>query len=179
FRQYGFVPEEYNTPALFPHDSLEAAEIDHPGETLIAAFHNVALTDVLPSDAANKIYPTISPIALPAIMRDKVLSAYEFFMFNCTSSDYGPSFCLGTVPNNPKCLQADITSAMKGRLMDRLIELLNFLVSPMYKLAIHDHIQFDPDLALPPIPHEPGVPPSTTVCGTAPTATLEHASLIG
>uniref|UniRef100_A0A915KR72 Uncharacterized protein n=1 Tax=Romanomermis culicivorax TaxID=13658 RepID=A0A915KR72_ROMCU len=43
---------------------------------------------------------------------------------------------------------------MKGRLMDQLIELLNFLVSPMYKLAIHDYIQFDPDLALPPIPHK-------------------------
>uniref|UniRef100_A0A915LEJ3 Uncharacterized protein n=1 Tax=Romanomermis culicivorax TaxID=13658 RepID=A0A915LEJ3_ROMCU len=43
---------------------------------------------------------------------------------------------------------------MKSRLMDRLIELLNFPVLPIYKLAIRDRIQFDPDPALPPIPHE-------------------------
>uniref|UniRef100_A0A915HXN5 Uncharacterized protein n=1 Tax=Romanomermis culicivorax TaxID=13658 RepID=A0A915HXN5_ROMCU len=43
---------------------------------------------------------------------------------------------------------------MKMSLMDRLIELLNFWVSPMYKLAIRDCIQFDRDPALPPIPHE-------------------------
>uniref|UniRef100_A0A915IYN0 Uncharacterized protein n=1 Tax=Romanomermis culicivorax TaxID=13658 RepID=A0A915IYN0_ROMCU len=32
-------------------------------------------------------------------MRDEVLSTYKFFMYNCTSSDHGWSFCLGTVPN--------------------------------------------------------------------------------
>uniref|UniRef100_A0A915JZT0 Uncharacterized protein n=1 Tax=Romanomermis culicivorax TaxID=13658 RepID=A0A915JZT0_ROMCU len=48
FGRYGFIPEVYNAPALFPHDSLEAAEIDHLAETIIAAFHNVALSDVLP-----------------------------------------------------------------------------------------------------------------------------------
>uniref|UniRef100_A0A915IJV3 Uncharacterized protein n=1 Tax=Romanomermis culicivorax TaxID=13658 RepID=A0A915IJV3_ROMCU len=92
---------------LFPHNSLDAAKIDHPAETLIAAFHNVALTDVLPTDSTNKIYPTISQIALPAIVRDEVLSAYQFFMLDCTLSDHGRSFCLGMVPNsfhNPKIL---------------------------------------------------------------------------
>uniref|UniRef100_A0A915HTU5 Uncharacterized protein n=1 Tax=Romanomermis culicivorax TaxID=13658 RepID=A0A915HTU5_ROMCU len=56
--------------------------------------------------------------------------------------------------NDPKRLQAAIILAMKSGLMDRLIELLNFPVSPMYKLAICYHIQFDPDPALPRIPHE-------------------------
>uniref|UniRef100_A0A915L0X9 Uncharacterized protein n=1 Tax=Romanomermis culicivorax TaxID=13658 RepID=A0A915L0X9_ROMCU len=31
-------------------------------------------------------------------MHDEVLSTYKFFMYNCTSSDYSQSFCLGTVP---------------------------------------------------------------------------------
>uniref|UniRef100_A0A915J399 Uncharacterized protein n=1 Tax=Romanomermis culicivorax TaxID=13658 RepID=A0A915J399_ROMCU len=35
----------YNAPALFPHDSLDAAEIDHLAESVIAAFHNVTLSD--------------------------------------------------------------------------------------------------------------------------------------
>uniref|UniRef100_A0A915HYR1 Uncharacterized protein n=1 Tax=Romanomermis culicivorax TaxID=13658 RepID=A0A915HYR1_ROMCU len=94
---YGFIPEVYNAPVLFPHDSLDAAEIDYLAETVIAAFHNVALSDVLPPDYANRVYPTISQMALPAIMRDGVLSAYKLFMFNCTVSDHGWSFCLGTV----------------------------------------------------------------------------------
>uniref|UniRef100_A0A915KUL1 Uncharacterized protein n=1 Tax=Romanomermis culicivorax TaxID=13658 RepID=A0A915KUL1_ROMCU len=38
-------------------------------------------------------------------------------------------------------LQAAITSAMKSNLLDRLIELLNFPVSPMYKFAIRDRLQ--------------------------------------
>uniref|UniRef100_A0A915JJN7 Uncharacterized protein n=1 Tax=Romanomermis culicivorax TaxID=13658 RepID=A0A915JJN7_ROMCU len=45
-------------------------------------------------------------------------------------------------------------SAMKSNLTDRLIKLLNFLVSPMYKLAIRDHLQYEPHPALPPIPQE-------------------------
>uniref|UniRef100_A0A915J8G6 Uncharacterized protein n=1 Tax=Romanomermis culicivorax TaxID=13658 RepID=A0A915J8G6_ROMCU len=56
--------------------------------------------------------------------------------------------------DDPKRLQAAITSAMKNGLTDRLIELLNFLVSPMYKLAIRDHLQFETDPVLPPIQHE-------------------------
>uniref|UniRef100_A0A915L2L9 Uncharacterized protein n=1 Tax=Romanomermis culicivorax TaxID=13658 RepID=A0A915L2L9_ROMCU len=206
---YGFLPDIYNTPALFPHDSLDAAEIDHLAETLIVAFHNVSLSDVLPADSIDRVYPTISRITLPTIMRDEVLSAYKFYMFDCTSSNHGWSFCLGMVPNgfrsikvltrmthlkllsarkvpkkkkkkqkdewnklpdvsddedpalqhrslfdDPKCLQAAVTSAMKSRLMDCLIELLNFPVSPIYKLSIGNHIQFDPDTALPLIPHE-------------------------
>uniref|UniRef100_A0A915I0J8 Uncharacterized protein n=1 Tax=Romanomermis culicivorax TaxID=13658 RepID=A0A915I0J8_ROMCU len=208
FSPYGFIPEVYNPPALFPHDSLDAAEINHLAEMSIAAFH-VALTDVLPADSAQKVYPAISQVTLPAIMQDEVLSAYKFFMFDCTSSDQGRSFCSGTVPNSfrnikilrrtthpklltapklpkkkkkkqkdewnkspdvsddkdpslqpkslfedPKCLQAAVTSAMKSRLTDRLIKLLNFPVWPMYKLAIGNRIQFDPNPALPPIPHK-------------------------
>uniref|UniRef100_A0A915JMV8 Uncharacterized protein n=1 Tax=Romanomermis culicivorax TaxID=13658 RepID=A0A915JMV8_ROMCU len=130
-------------------------------------------------------------------------------MFDCASSDYGQSFCLGTVPNgfrsfkvltrtthrklltapkvpkkkkkkqkdewnkspdisddedpalqprsifdDLKFLQAAVTSAMKSSLTDWLIELLNFPVLPMYKLAIRDRLQYKPDPALPPIPHE-------------------------
>uniref|UniRef100_A0A915JEY6 Uncharacterized protein n=1 Tax=Romanomermis culicivorax TaxID=13658 RepID=A0A915JEY6_ROMCU len=41
FGCYDFVPEEYNAPGLFPHDLLDAPEIDHLPETLIAAFHNI------------------------------------------------------------------------------------------------------------------------------------------
>uniref|UniRef100_A0A915HUK2 Uncharacterized protein n=1 Tax=Romanomermis culicivorax TaxID=13658 RepID=A0A915HUK2_ROMCU len=179
FGHYGVIPQVFNTPALFPHDSLDAAKIDHLAETLIAAFHNVTLSDFLPADSALRIHPTISQIALPAIMGDKVLSAYKFFMFNCTSSDHGQSFRLGTMPNgfrsikvlrrtmppklltarkvpkkmkkkqmdewnkspdvsddknpalqprlmfdDPKRLQAAVTSTMKSNLMDQLIKLL-------------------------------------------------------
>uniref|UniRef100_A0A915JYJ4 Uncharacterized protein n=1 Tax=Romanomermis culicivorax TaxID=13658 RepID=A0A915JYJ4_ROMCU len=92
--------EVYNAPALFPHNSLDTAEIDHLAEMLIAAFHNVALIEVLPAEAIDEIYPTISQIALPAIMRDEVLSAYQIFLFDCVSSDHGQSFCLGTQPNS-------------------------------------------------------------------------------
>uniref|UniRef100_A0A915J9N7 Uncharacterized protein n=1 Tax=Romanomermis culicivorax TaxID=13658 RepID=A0A915J9N7_ROMCU len=129
-------------------------------------------------------------------------------MYDCTSSDHGRSFCLGTVPNgfhsvkvlmptshpklltapkvpkkkkkkqrdewnkspdvsddedlalqlrsvfdDPKCLQAAVTTAMKSNLTNQIIELLNFPVSPMYKLAIRDRLQYD-DPVLPPIPHE-------------------------
>uniref|UniRef100_A0A915JJU3 Uncharacterized protein n=1 Tax=Romanomermis culicivorax TaxID=13658 RepID=A0A915JJU3_ROMCU len=93
FDCYGFIPEVYNALALFPHDSLDPTKIDHLAETLIAAFHNVALTDVLPANSADKIYPTISQITLTAIMGEEVLSAYKFFMFDCTHSDHGWSFC--------------------------------------------------------------------------------------
>uniref|UniRef100_A0A915KTS6 Uncharacterized protein n=1 Tax=Romanomermis culicivorax TaxID=13658 RepID=A0A915KTS6_ROMCU len=60
----------YNASALFPHDSLDAAQIDHLAESIIAAFHNVALSDVLPPDYPNRIYPTTSQVTLPVIMRD-------------------------------------------------------------------------------------------------------------
>uniref|UniRef100_A0A915J1H1 Uncharacterized protein n=1 Tax=Romanomermis culicivorax TaxID=13658 RepID=A0A915J1H1_ROMCU len=64
----GFIPKVYNAPALFPHESLDATKIDHLTETIIAAFHNVPLSDVLPPYSTDPIYPTISQIALPAIM---------------------------------------------------------------------------------------------------------------
>uniref|UniRef100_A0A915I1P0 Uncharacterized protein n=1 Tax=Romanomermis culicivorax TaxID=13658 RepID=A0A915I1P0_ROMCU len=56
--------------------------------------------------------------------------------------------------DDPKHLQAAVTSAMKSGLMDCLIELLNFPVSPLYKLAIQDRLQYKTDPALPLIPHE-------------------------
>uniref|UniRef100_A0A915HFF9 Uncharacterized protein n=1 Tax=Romanomermis culicivorax TaxID=13658 RepID=A0A915HFF9_ROMCU len=114
-------------------------------------------------------------------------------MYDCTASDHGQSFFLGTVTNgfrdvkvlmrttHPKLLttpkrpkkkkkkqkvewnkspdvsdhqdpalklrsmfddlkrlQAAVTLAMKSNLTDRIIELLNFPVSPIYKLAIRD-----------------------------------------
>uniref|UniRef100_A0A915JZX1 Uncharacterized protein n=1 Tax=Romanomermis culicivorax TaxID=13658 RepID=A0A915JZX1_ROMCU len=99
FSCYGFVPEVYNAPALFRHDSSDAAKIDHLAETLIAAFHNIALREVLPADNIDKVYPTISQIPLPAIMPDEVLSAYHFFMYDYASSDHSRSFCLGRQPN--------------------------------------------------------------------------------
>uniref|UniRef100_A0A915IY32 Uncharacterized protein n=1 Tax=Romanomermis culicivorax TaxID=13658 RepID=A0A915IY32_ROMCU len=42
---------------------------------------------------------------------------------------------------------------MKSNLTNRIIELLNFPVLPMYKLAIRDHLQYN-DPTLPRIPHE-------------------------
>uniref|UniRef100_A0A915HYT7 Autophagy protein 5 n=1 Tax=Romanomermis culicivorax TaxID=13658 RepID=A0A915HYT7_ROMCU len=99
FGHYCFVPEVDNAPTLFPHDSLDAAKIDHLAQTLITTFHIITLKEVLPADAMEKVYLTISQITLPAIMGDEVLSAYHFFMYDCASSDHGQSFCLGTQPN--------------------------------------------------------------------------------
>uniref|UniRef100_A0A915LBD5 Uncharacterized protein n=1 Tax=Romanomermis culicivorax TaxID=13658 RepID=A0A915LBD5_ROMCU len=45
---------------------------------------------------------------------------------------------------------------MKSRLPEQVIELLNFPVPPMYKLAIRDRLQFKTDQALPLIPHKVG-----------------------
>uniref|UniRef100_A0A915LAE9 Uncharacterized protein n=1 Tax=Romanomermis culicivorax TaxID=13658 RepID=A0A915LAE9_ROMCU len=42
FGRYGFIPEIYNAPSLYLHDSLEATQIDQLAETLIATFHNVS-----------------------------------------------------------------------------------------------------------------------------------------
>uniref|UniRef100_A0A915IK93 Uncharacterized protein n=1 Tax=Romanomermis culicivorax TaxID=13658 RepID=A0A915IK93_ROMCU len=56
--------------------------------------------------------------------------------------------------DDPKLLQAAVTLAMKSGLTDRLIELLNFPVSPMSKLAVRDGLQYKTDTALPPFPHE-------------------------
>uniref|UniRef100_A0A915JSE9 Uncharacterized protein n=1 Tax=Romanomermis culicivorax TaxID=13658 RepID=A0A915JSE9_ROMCU len=43
---------------------------------------------------------------------------------------------------------------MKSGLTHRLIELLNFPVSPIYKLAIHDRIKFESDPPMQSIPHK-------------------------
>uniref|UniRef100_A0A915K780 Uncharacterized protein n=1 Tax=Romanomermis culicivorax TaxID=13658 RepID=A0A915K780_ROMCU len=64
--------------------------------------------------------------------------------------------------DDPKRLKAASTSAMKSRLRDRLmsrlrdrlIELLNFPVSPMYKLAIRYRFQYENDPTLLLIRHE-------------------------
>uniref|UniRef100_A0A915KDQ6 Uncharacterized protein n=1 Tax=Romanomermis culicivorax TaxID=13658 RepID=A0A915KDQ6_ROMCU len=56
--------------------------------------------------------------------------------------------------DDPKRLQAVVTSAMKRELMHGILKLLNFPVLPTYKLAIPNHLQFKTDPALPSIPHE-------------------------
>uniref|UniRef100_A0A915JRH3 Uncharacterized protein n=1 Tax=Romanomermis culicivorax TaxID=13658 RepID=A0A915JRH3_ROMCU len=70
------------------------------------------------------------------------------------SDDEDPAVHPQSLFDDWKRLQAAVTSAMKSRLMDGLIKLLNFPVSPIYKLAIRDRIQFDSDPALPLIPHK-------------------------
>uniref|UniRef100_A0A915KTE5 Uncharacterized protein n=1 Tax=Romanomermis culicivorax TaxID=13658 RepID=A0A915KTE5_ROMCU len=51
------------------------------------------------------------------------------------SDDEDPALQPRLMFNNLKCLQAALTSAMKSGLTDQLMELLNFPVWPMYKLA--------------------------------------------
>uniref|UniRef100_A0A915IG44 Uncharacterized protein n=1 Tax=Romanomermis culicivorax TaxID=13658 RepID=A0A915IG44_ROMCU len=154
FGPYGFVPEVYNAPMLFPHDSLDATKIDHLAETLIAAFHNVALTDVLCADSADKIYSTILQIALPAIMEDEhILRPQSVILFRNgaqqfskhqninvhdtsqashpppesaqrqkdewnksldVSDEEDPALQPRSMFNDPKRLQAVVTSAMKS-----------------------------------------------------------------
>uniref|UniRef100_A0A915HGI1 Uncharacterized protein n=1 Tax=Romanomermis culicivorax TaxID=13658 RepID=A0A915HGI1_ROMCU len=70
------------------------------------------------------------------------------------SDEEDPSLQPHSLFDDPTRLQAAITSAMKSRLTDRLIELLNFLVSPTYKLAMGDHLIYETDPTLPLIPHE-------------------------
>uniref|UniRef100_A0A915IX40 Uncharacterized protein n=1 Tax=Romanomermis culicivorax TaxID=13658 RepID=A0A915IX40_ROMCU len=48
--------------------------------------------------------------------------------------------------DDPKRLQASVTSAMKSGLTHPLIKLLRVPVSPIYKLAIRNHIKFETDL---------------------------------
>uniref|UniRef100_A0A915HYI2 Uncharacterized protein n=1 Tax=Romanomermis culicivorax TaxID=13658 RepID=A0A915HYI2_ROMCU len=174
----------YNAPAPFPHNSLDAAEIDHLTETIITAFHNVALSEVLPANFAHRVYPTISQIALTGIMRGTVLNGFrsikvlmrtthpklltapkvpkkkkkkqkdEWNKSQDISHDEDPALQPRSMFDDVKCLQAAVASTIKSGLKDRLIELLNFSVSPMYKLAIRDRLQYETDPALPPIPHE-------------------------
>uniref|UniRef100_A0A915JG11 Uncharacterized protein n=1 Tax=Romanomermis culicivorax TaxID=13658 RepID=A0A915JG11_ROMCU len=70
------------------------------------------------------------------------------------SDDEDPALQPRSIFDDPKRLQAAVTLAMKSNLSDRLIKLLNFPVSPMYKLAIRDRLQYETDPGLPPIPHE-------------------------
>uniref|UniRef100_A0A915IPM0 Uncharacterized protein n=1 Tax=Romanomermis culicivorax TaxID=13658 RepID=A0A915IPM0_ROMCU len=70
------------------------------------------------------------------------------------SEDEDPSLQPKSLFNDPKRLQAAVTLAMKSGLTHRLIEILNFLVSPIYKLAIHDRIKFESDPPMQSIPHK-------------------------
>uniref|UniRef100_A0A915JTM3 Uncharacterized protein n=1 Tax=Romanomermis culicivorax TaxID=13658 RepID=A0A915JTM3_ROMCU len=97
FGRYGFIPEIYTTASLYPCDWLEAAEINWLAEMLIATFHNIPLTEIVPADSNAALFPMLSPVTSPAIMQDEVLS--KFFMYDCTSSDHGRIFCLGTQVN--------------------------------------------------------------------------------
>uniref|UniRef100_A0A915HRJ1 Uncharacterized protein n=1 Tax=Romanomermis culicivorax TaxID=13658 RepID=A0A915HRJ1_ROMCU len=67
------------------------------------------------------------------------------------SDDEDPSLQPELLYYDAKCLQAAVASAMKSSLTHRPIELLGFPVSPIYELAIHDHIAFEND---PPLPTE-------------------------
>uniref|UniRef100_A0A915HK35 Uncharacterized protein n=1 Tax=Romanomermis culicivorax TaxID=13658 RepID=A0A915HK35_ROMCU len=75
------------------------------------------------------------------------------FACDNVSDDEDPALEPQSIFHHAKCLQAAVTSAVKSNLTDWIIELLNFPVSRMYKLAIQDRLQFH-DPALPPIPHE-------------------------
>uniref|UniRef100_A0A915HPU1 Uncharacterized protein n=1 Tax=Romanomermis culicivorax TaxID=13658 RepID=A0A915HPU1_ROMCU len=55
------------------------------------------------------------------------------------SDDEDPSLQPMKIYDNPKRLQAAVVSAMKSGLMHRLIELLGFPLSPIYKLAIRNY----------------------------------------
>uniref|UniRef100_A0A915HWW5 Uncharacterized protein n=1 Tax=Romanomermis culicivorax TaxID=13658 RepID=A0A915HWW5_ROMCU len=70
------------------------------------------------------------------------------------SDNEDPSLQPRSMFDNPKRLQAAVTWAMKSEVTHRLLELLNFPVSPTFKLAICDPLQFETDPALPPIPHK-------------------------
>uniref|UniRef100_A0A915HY25 Uncharacterized protein n=1 Tax=Romanomermis culicivorax TaxID=13658 RepID=A0A915HY25_ROMCU len=70
------------------------------------------------------------------------------------SDEEDPSLQPKLIFDDPKRLQAGVISAIKRRIMHQLIELLNCPVSHTYKLAICDHIEFETDPLLPPIPQE-------------------------
>uniref|UniRef100_A0A915IL59 Uncharacterized protein n=1 Tax=Romanomermis culicivorax TaxID=13658 RepID=A0A915IL59_ROMCU len=60
--------------------------------------------------------------------------------------DEDPSLLTKKVYDDPKCLQAAITSAMKSGLMTCLNDLLCFLLSPIYKLEVRAHLDAKNDL---------------------------------
>uniref|UniRef100_A0A915JH22 Uncharacterized protein n=1 Tax=Romanomermis culicivorax TaxID=13658 RepID=A0A915JH22_ROMCU len=64
------------------------------------------------------------------------------------SDDEDPSLQPMKIYDNPKCLQAAVVSAMKSGLMHCLIELLGFPLSPIYKLAIRNCLDFLNDTPL-------------------------------
>uniref|UniRef100_A0A915J225 Uncharacterized protein n=1 Tax=Romanomermis culicivorax TaxID=13658 RepID=A0A915J225_ROMCU len=133
---------------------------------IIVAFHNVALTDVLPSDAIDKpnsfrhikpltgtTYPKV--LTVPKVPKKKKKKQKdEWNKSPEVSDDEDPSLQPKSIFDNLKCLQAAITLVMKSEIMHRLMTLLNFPVSPIYKLAICDRIEFETDPQLPLIPQE-------------------------
>uniref|UniRef100_A0A915IKA9 Uncharacterized protein n=1 Tax=Romanomermis culicivorax TaxID=13658 RepID=A0A915IKA9_ROMCU len=70
------------------------------------------------------------------------------------SDEEDPSLQPKSIFDNLKCLQAAVTLAMKSEITHWLMKLLNFPVSPIYKLAICNRIEFQTDPQLPPIPHK-------------------------
>uniref|UniRef100_A0A915L8B0 Uncharacterized protein n=1 Tax=Romanomermis culicivorax TaxID=13658 RepID=A0A915L8B0_ROMCU len=58
------------------------------------------------------------------------------------SDNEDPALQPRSIFDDRKGLEAAVTSAMKSNLMDQLIKLLNFLVSPMYKFSLRDCLQY-------------------------------------
>uniref|UniRef100_A0A915KIF4 Integrase zinc-binding domain-containing protein n=1 Tax=Romanomermis culicivorax TaxID=13658 RepID=A0A915KIF4_ROMCU len=73
----GFIPDIYNAPSLYLHDSLEAAEINPLAETIIALYHNVPLTRDVPVDsnatAPIYAYPLWTTASAHALTADELL----------------------------------------------------------------------------------------------------------
>uniref|UniRef100_A0A915JW03 Uncharacterized protein n=1 Tax=Romanomermis culicivorax TaxID=13658 RepID=A0A915JW03_ROMCU len=147
FRCYGFVPEAYNALPLFPHDSLDPTKIDH------LAKRNSAQWFSQPQTIGVYNTPQASHCIETAKKKRKEQKD-EWNKFGEVSDDEDPLLQPKSLFNDPKRPQAAVTWAIKGGPTDRLIKLLNFPVSPRYKSAIHDRIQFQTDWALPPISHQ-------------------------
>uniref|UniRef100_A0A915J6I1 Uncharacterized protein n=1 Tax=Romanomermis culicivorax TaxID=13658 RepID=A0A915J6I1_ROMCU len=65
------------------------------------------------------------------------------------SDDEDPSLQPKKLYDDAQCFQAAVASAMKSGLRHRLIELLEFPVSPIYKLAVCDRLDFENNTPLP------------------------------
>uniref|UniRef100_A0A915IHV8 Uncharacterized protein n=1 Tax=Romanomermis culicivorax TaxID=13658 RepID=A0A915IHV8_ROMCU len=127
FSYYSFVPEVYNAPIVVSPRLVGCRRNRPPCRDLLTA---------------------------PKVLKKKKKQKDEWNKSLEVSEDEDPALQPRSLLDDPKRLLAAVTSAMKSGLTDRLIELLNFLISPMYKLAIRNHIQFHPYPALPLIPHE-------------------------
>uniref|UniRef100_A0A915JJQ2 Uncharacterized protein n=1 Tax=Romanomermis culicivorax TaxID=13658 RepID=A0A915JJQ2_ROMCU len=144
FGPYGLVPEVYNAPALFPHNSLDAAEMDHLAETSSHHGRSFCL-GMVPKGFRNiKILTgTTHPNLLTAPKVPKKKKKKQKDEWNKSadvSDDEDPALQPPSLFDDPKCLQAAITSAMKSRLTDGLIEIdinkSNYMANP------HSHFYF-------------------------------------